>query len=191
MIRLFIALPLPDEVERKLAGIIDMLKSEDGNVKWVSSQNIHLTAKFLGDTDENLVTKISGEIDRIASTFAPIDCAIDTLGGFPNLRRPRVIWAGISGDTETAVKIAKQIDLAMRKLRFEKEKRPFKAHLTLGRVRQGSRLDRLADFMEQYRLDPIPLRLDRLTLFKSTLTPKGAIYDRLHEAVLGKERLSG
>jgi len=79
----------------------------------------------------------------------------------------------------------------MRKLRFEKEKRPFKAHLTLGRVRQGRRVDELAAFLESFRLDPIPLKLDRLVLFKSTLTPQGATYDRLHEAILGEARFGG
>ena len=82
--------------------------------------------------------------------------------------------------------MAQEIDRRMHELRFEKEKRPFKAHLTLGRVREGRSVAALAAYLESYKLEPIPLKLDRLVLFKSTLTPKGSIYERLHEAMLGR-----
>lgn len=186
--RLFIALPLPDEVETLLGKLIADFRQKSGNVKWVPPENVHLTLKFLGDTDEQLVSKISREIDEVARQHGVIETVVDQVGGFPNLRRPRVIWVGISQNIEAASRIARQVDLAMRKLRFEKEKRPFKAHLTLGRVRQGRPVDELAEYIEKYTFEPVPLYLDRLTLFKSTLTPKGAIYERLHEAMLGREQ---
>ena len=190
-LRLFIALPLPSEVEQKLGQIVEELRPHGGNVKWAKPGNIHLTVKFLGDTDENLVSKISQAIDGVATRSSAASAVIDTLGGFPNLKRPRVIWAGASEGIESAGKIAREVDLAMRQLRFEKEKRPFKAHLTLGRVRQGRSVDELTGVLQRYRLEPIPLLLDRLTLFKSTLTPTGPIYDILHEAPLGRERFEG
>ncbi len=191
MLRLFIALPLPAEVEQRLGQLIDEFKPRGSNVKWAKPGNIHLTVKFLGDTDEKLVTKIGEEIDSVASRFSVIPGVIDTLGGFPNLKRPRVIWAGSSLGIESAGKIAKQVDLAMRQLRFDKEKRPFKAHLTLGRVRQGRPVDELTPYLSNYKLEPVVMTLDRLTLFKSTLTPSGPIYDRLHESPLGQERFGG
>lgn len=191
MLRLFIALPLPSEVERALERILDDLRPRSRDVKWVPSGNIHLTVKFLGDTDEKLVGNINGAIDEVAATFAPIENLIDRIGAFPNLRRPRVIWAGGSTPLEDAAEVARQVDLRMRKLHFPQEDRPFKAHLTLGRVRQGRRVDELAEYLSGYALNPIPMRLDRLVLFKSTLTPKGAIYERLHEAILGESRFEG
>lgn len=198
MIRLFIALPLPAEVEAELDRLLAQLRPKSSNVKWVPSRNIHLTVKFLGDTEEKIVGKITSAIDEVATQYQPFESTLDRIGAFPNLRRPRVIWVGgsepiadASGGAADAARLARDIDHRMRKLRFEKEKRPFKAHLTLGRVRQGRRVDELAAFLESFRLDPIPLKLDRLVLFKSTLTPKGATYDRLHEAILGDARFGG
>ena len=191
MLRLFIALPLPDQVKAELGRLLDLFRPKGPDIKWVPAKNIHLTAKFLGDTEEKLVDRISAAVDEVAAGHQPFETTLDRLGAFPNFRRPRVIWIGGSEPLEDAIRMARQVDLRMRELRFEKEKRPFKAHLTLGRVRQGRRADELAGYLEAFRLQPIPLTLDRLVLFKSTLTPKGAIYDRLHEAILGQERLDG
>lgn len=188
MLRLFIALPLPPEVETELDRLLEQLRPKSSNVKWVPAKNIHLTVKFLGDTDEKTVGKITRALDEVAPQYQPFETTIDRIGAFPNLRRPRVIWVAGSEPIEGATRLARDVDLRMRKLRFEKEKRFFKAHLTLGRVRQGRQVDELAKYLESFRLKPIPLTLDRLVLFKSTLTPQGAIYDRLHEARLGEER---
>lgn len=193
MIRLFIALPLPHDVETRLGQLISHLQTHETNraVKWVPARNIHLTLKFLGDTDEKSVDNISGAIDAVAASFAPVEAVIDQLGAFPNLRRPRVIWAGCSNGLKIVSEIAKQIDLALSKFSYEKEKRPFKSHLTLGRVRQGKSSDDLFAYLTTFNPGTIPIHLDRITLFKSTLTPQGAIYERLHEAMLQTERFEG
>jgi 2'-5' RNA ligase len=191
MLRLFIAIPLPTEVERQLDRLLTQLRPRSNNVKWVAAKNIHLTVKFLGDTDEALVPGIKSDIDKAAAPYQPFQTTLDTIGAFPNLRRPRVIWVGGSDPIPDAVRLADDIDLRMTKLGFEREKRPFKPHLTLGRVRQGRRVDELGDYLQTFELKPIPLLLDRIVLFKSTLTPQGAIYERLHETRLGEERFGG
>ena len=191
MLRLFIALPLQHEVEIELDRLLGILRLKGPDVKWVTANNIHLTIKFLGDTEDKLVPKINAAIDEVAAKFHPFESTIDSVGGFPNLNSPRVIWVGGAQPIEEAARLAKEIDRRMYELRFEKEKRPFKSHLTLGRVREGRRVDELAAFLGTFKLEPIPLRLDRLVLFKSTLTPKGSIYERLHEAMFGQERFGG
>lgn len=188
MLRLFIALSLPPQVETELDRLLGLVRPKSREVKWVPAKNIHLTVKFLGDTDEKLVEKICRSLDEVASSYRPFETVLDSVGGFPNLNRPRVIWVGGSEPLEDAASLARDIDLRMGKLGFEKEKRPFKAHLTLGRVRPGKRVDELAEYLQSYRLTPIPLKLDRLVLFRSTLTPGGARYERLHEATLGQDR---
>ncbi len=187
MIRLFMAFPLPPDVTEQLAGFIDSLKQQGGRVKWVTPHNIHLTARFLGDTEESLVGRLSSLLDDTAAGHARVESVIDRLGAFPNLSRPRVIWAGLRGNTEDLGKIARQLELAVRRLRFKPEKRGFKAHLTLGRVKEPSGLSNLTDYMQDLRLEESPVTFDRITLFKSTLTPQGPIYDRLHEAMLGQK----
>ncbi len=194
MVRLFIALPVEPTVKQFLAETITHLRDIGGDVKWVDPKNVHLTVKFLGDTDEKLVKQIAEKMDKIASRNRPIDCTLDRLGAFPNLRRPRVFWAGMTsskGVMETLKHMAGAVNLAVSKLGFERENRPFKSHLTLGRVRISTGLEALTDYVGTTEIEPCPVHLDRLVLFKSTLTPKGPIYDRLHEAVLGEQRFEG
>ena len=187
MMRLFIASPLNEDVESRLGSIIEDLRPRGGRVSWVQPKNIHLTLRFLGETEEARVDKITSEIDRIAADYSTVTTEINALGGFPNLNRPRVIWVGLDESIEPIAKMARQLELAMRELRFEKEK-PFRAHLTLGRVRDPRSIGALADYLSDYRIDPIPVTLDRVVLFKSTLTPRGSIYERLYEVKLGAER---
>ncbi len=188
MMRLFIALPLGLQVERYLSSIIDELRPHGGSVKWVAPQNVHLTVRFLGDTEEHRVPKIKQLLDKVASEHPTVATTIDCLGAFPNLRRPRVVWAGIHDNVDHLEKLARQVELGVRKLRFEKETKGFKPHLTLARIRKPQGLEQLIAHLESFALEPQLLTLDRLVLFKSTLTPKGPIYDRLHEALLGQER---
>ena len=183
--RLFIALPLPDKIERKVGGIIDELKPLSRAVKWVNSDIIHLTVKFLGETKPDLVEPIKKALDRVAPDFKPIECSIDRLGAFPNLKRPRVFWAGLAGQKEILEKLAKHVDLEMHALGFEKENRAFKAHLTLGRVKRDDPMFDLCGAVENYKLIPESLIFSEIVLFKSTLTPRGPIYEVLHRVPLG------
>ena len=184
--RLFIAIPLPQQIEELLGKIILSLKQTRANVKWVASNNIHLTLKFLGETDEKKVPHIIEDIKRAGSSCKAVNSRLEGLGGFPNLRKPRVIWAGLSEGVDTLAKIAGDIENGMEKLGFEKENRPFKSHLTLGRVKDNFGMAELAKAIENYKLQPENFVLDKIVLFKSTLTPRGPIYVRLFELELPK-----
>jgi 2'-5' RNA ligase len=180
--RLFIALPLPTEIEEMLGAIIFALKQKRGRIKWVASKNIHLTAKFLGETEDSKIDKIKASITDLISDFPPARCTIDTLGGFPNLNRPRVIWAGLSGQIDILREISTATEDKMAHLGFEKENRQFKPHLTLGRVKDNRNIRDLVEYIKEYQINPAEFAFDRLVLFKSVLTPQGPIYTRLHEA---------
>jgi len=191
--RLFIALPLPEDTREALDRITGQLRPLGGKVKWVAAGNIHITVRFLGETDEGRIDDLKQMMNMIASSFTAADTIINRLGGFPNLKRPRVIWAGLAEDetVEMLGQLAHQIELAVRTLRFEPEKKGFNPHITLGRVREPRGLDELLQSIRDYRFEPISLRLDRLVLFKSTLTSRGPVYEPLHTARLGEERLGG
>ena len=193
MLRLFIALPLTPIVEQKLEQVSSELSRFGGKVKWVNPKNIHVTIRFLGETEETLVGAIGDHLDSIASRHDVIKTAIDRLGGFPNLSKPRVIWAGLSGEQEieALTNLATEVEQAMRDLGFEPENKRFRPHLTLARVKAPKGLEQLVAELKSYQLDPTPLRLDRLVLFKSTLTAQGPIYERLHEMPLGKQERFG
>lgn len=189
--RLFIALPLPAHVVEALDRLLADLRPRNRDVKWVRAESIHLTVKFLGDTDPRLIGDIGQCIDMTADEYRPIETEFDRIGAFPNLRRPNVIWVGPSEPLPEAAEMANNMNERLAELGLEPEKKQFRPHLTLGRVRRGKRVDDLAAYLESYQLPPIPLRLDRLVLFQSTLTPTGAIYKRLHETDLGAERFGG
>lgn len=185
--RLFIALPLPSAVEHHLGRIIDNLKKSHANVKWVKSSNIHLTLRFLGETDQRLVPELTKMLDTVSSDTKPFTISSDKIGAFPNTRKPRVVWAGMSGsDVELMYDLANKIEKGVRQLGFEPEERSFKPHLTLGRLRDPRQPSDLPQFLESYRVELIEFVLDKLVLFQSTLTPKGPIYDRLHEITLAE-----
>jgi len=182
--RLFIASPLSHETEQFLAEIIFDLKQKRGRVKWVDSKNIHLTLKFLGETDENKVEPIKDAIQQASIKHNKIDSHIDKIGVFPNINRPRVIWAGLSEGVEALRALARDTENAMADLGFEKEKRPFKSHLTMGRVKEDSGLYDLKEAIKSYKIESQPIAFDKIVLFKSTLTRSGPIYDRLFEVAL-------
>jgi len=185
--RLFIAFPLEANVKNELTKILADLQPKSGAVKWVERNNLHLTSRFLGETHQDDVPKIEERLDHIAAKYEPFDSVMTKIGGFPNLRRPRIIWVGMEKNVDFMTKIATHVELAMQDIGFEAEIKRFKAHLTLGRVKDPRRLDELTGYLQDYRFAPIPIHFDRLVLFKSTLTSTGPIYDRLHEAVLGTQ----
>lgn len=191
MIRMFIGLPVEKRVQKELGEITSVLKTKGGNVKWIKPKLIHLTLRFLGDTDETLVGDLSKIVDRIAVETQAISTIVDTLGGFPNLNRPRVIWAGLSGGTELLITMAAEAERAACELGFKAESNRFKPHLTIGRIRDPRPLGTLPDYIKSLKMQPLELTFDRLILYKSTLTPEGPIYEHLHVANLGEERFGG
>jgi 2'-5' RNA ligase len=192
-LRLFIALPLPDSVKEALGALIAEFGSHPAPVKWLNPANIHMTLRFLGDTPKSRVTDLSAMLNETGSHHSTVSTSISRLGAFPNLRRARVLWAGVQEDHSVIrlEHLAAEIERGVQQLGFEPESKKFRSHLTIGRVKQRASINELAQTIEHYRLAPIPLTLSDLVLFQSTLTPRGPIYKRLHRVALGEERFSG
>jgi 2'-5' RNA ligase len=191
MMRLFIACPIPENIRSSLENIIILFQKEQARVKWVEPKNIHLTLKFLGETDERLVVDISNAIKKVAGNFDPISGFVNNVGAFPNPNRPRVVWAGMDSHPPELEQMALEIDNQITKIGFEKESRKFKSHLTLGRVKDSRQLGGLPSAIKGFQMTPEKIVYDRIILYKSTLTPTGPIYDVLFEAKLSrKERFS-
>jgi len=180
-LRAFIAMELPVGLRKELARIQNTLKEEGPSpVKWVNPENIHLSLRFLGNIDGNVISKISGAIKEAAQGISPLHFELGGLGVFPDLRRVQVIWIGLDGDMERLSRLQKRIDMNLVSLGFMVESRPFKPHLTLARVsdraasdeRQGlGQLIISNQFKEDYRFN-----VDSIKLIKSHLTREGAIY---------------
>ena len=179
MIRLFIAFPIETAVRQHLSVVTDRFKPISTNVKWVDPKNMHLTARFLGDTDPGMVQSLVGAVQSTCQKFGPVKATVDRIGGFPNLRRPRVIWAGLSESAEALTDIVAKLQEELGQLGIGTDDKRFKAHLTLGRVKQPRGIERLAEELDRFKFEPIDIVFDRLELIESTLTPQGPIYRTL------------
>ncbi len=185
-LRTFIALPLPAEWIALLEEVIDDLDSAaSGGVRWVRPSGIHLTLKFLGATDPALAPRILDELlESVGGAPAPA-LSLSGLGTFPNRNNPRVIWAGVSGDMETLADLQQRVEALAVSLGWDAERRPFRPHLTIGRVRDrisAAERKRLVAAITNCAVPRLASwRPDAVRLYKSELTPRGAIYTNLGE----------
>ncbi len=180
-IRTFIAVDVSPEAKDTLEWLIGRLKEmERGRIRWGRPQGIHLTLKFLGDVDPDRVKGILEAVEKASSGMGPFQVALSGVGAFPNPETPRVIWVGLQGQLDSLVSLQQRVEQEMASLGFPKEGQPFSPHLTLGRVignwgRGGHGLDLSKVTLE----DEVAWRVDEVHLMQSTLTPAGAIYQRL------------
>ena len=183
IIRAFIAIKLPEEIQEKLGSIQEKLRQSDAHVSWVKPENIHLTLKFLGNINETQVPDIIAALEESAKSVSPFPLQIGYAGAFPNLRFPRVVWVGMSDDEHDSLKTF-QADLESRlaRLGFKKEKGRFQPHLTLGRVRsQKNRSNLLRAIESIINVWVGVITVDKICLVKSDLKPTGAEYTDIAE----------
>ena len=188
--RLFLAAELPDEVRRRLAEAQEALKPARLPVKWTRPEAIHLTFRFLGETPEAHVPAIGEAVSRnLEEDTARFRLEARGVGVFPDHGRPRVIWAGIEGDLAAAGRLKEALDKALRPLGFAEEERPFRPHLTLGRLVDGRLAPdwraRVGDLAGE-RFGAI--EVGACVLFRSHLLPEGARYDALRRFPLEAAR---
>lgn len=184
--RTFIAIELSPDLKKRLASLEEQLKSSEADVKWVKPENIHLTLKFLGEIDEKQLEEVSKIIQEAANKNKSFYIRLASPGAFPKLNTPRVIWVGIDkGDSETK-QIAKVLEEEIVKVGIPQESRPFSTHITLGRVRSGKNCEKLVKNLEYLAnnspQDSPEFMVTKITLFQSTLTPSGPVYEVLKEA---------
>lgn len=132
--RLFIAVNLPAAVRDAIYADAEPLRATTTAVRWVSPAALHVTLKFLGEQDEALVTSLRDALESVVPTHAAISAKTTEVGAFPNFRRPRVVWVGMTGE-RALQSLASDIDRVLAPLGMAREARAFQAHLTLGRVK--------------------------------------------------------
>ena len=190
-VRLFVAIDLPETAKEALRqAVSDLQDSLQQGIRWVRPEGVHLTLKFLGDVSTARIGDIQEAMERAAREFGPANfrLSLSGLGVFPNPREPRVLWAGVSGDMEALEHFQGLVDGALEGAGFTRERRPFRPHLTLGRVRdQVGPADRrnIGQAMQQATLPlGVEWQVREVHLIRSTLAPGGAIYDSIGSAPL-------
>ncbi|MGH7197224.1 MAG: RNA 2',3'-cyclic phosphodiesterase [Candidatus Omnitrophota bacterium] len=177
-IRSFIALDLPESLKKELETLLLSLKKCGADVKWVRPANLHLTLKFLGDVTPEQLSGVKDRLAAVAERQKPFVLHCVGLGGFPDLERPRVLWVGTDEGESELKALARAVESETAGIEFPREQRDFSAHLTLGRVRGGKNLGKLVRNMKEMAFSSAEKAvMDHLTLYKSTLTPGGSVYD--------------
>ena len=187
MIRAFIAVDLDDPVIEKVCNVVEILKPRITEIRWLRKENLHLTLKFLGNIAESQVEPITAALRHPLGIFSPCTISAKGLGVFPDFRRPKILWVGLTGDQ--LVQLAAEIESALMPLGFTPENRAFTPHLTIGRWREGSRpaknLRQEIDSLNDFEFGACAVR--QIVLFQSVLKPEGASYSELKTIQLGTQ----
>jgi 2'-5' RNA ligase len=182
-VRSFIAIDLPDSVRRQLEALVQELRKSNAQVGWVRIEGIHLTLKFLGNVALELIEEIKPALAGIASQTPPIHIEPAGCGAFPTIKSPRVIWVGLRGQIGPLAELGRRVEAAMAAFGFRPEGRPFKPHLTLGRVKGRQRIEALQQILFAHRdFTAEPFDAAEVVLYKSDLRPDGARYAPLSKA---------
>ncbi|MGH2621713.1 MAG: RNA 2',3'-cyclic phosphodiesterase [Anaerolineales bacterium] len=192
--RAFIAVELPTAMLRRLGAEIARLEEQLGGraMRWVDSDGVHLTLRFLGDIDDRTAGLIAAHLDEVCANFSMTSIVVGGLGGFPSLSRPRVIWIGIQQSGNELDRLQAEIEARVIKLGIEGEDRTYHPHLTLGRLRRQatpSDVRLLADRLRGIQLADLgTVAVQGVSLMGSELTGAGPVYSRLHYAPLGASK---
>ena len=186
-IRAFLAIDPPEDILQAMSRLQEKLKREiGGRISWTKPQGQHLTLKFFGDISTEDVKNICSAVQNRVASGQSLNLKIEKLGVFPDARRPRVIWCGVTGDVEKLSVLQKQLDSDFAAISFPMEDRPFRAHLTLGRIKDSHGLTGINEALTKNSAFAAgEFNCTELILFQSKLSPKGAVYTKLAEFVLG------
>ncbi len=176
--RVFVALDIPDEVRQALGSLVAQLERTCRGARWVRVAGLHLTLKFIGEVQPEMVERIQAELATIRLA-APVEMTFRDVGFFPNERRPRVFWVGISA-TPNLAELAGEIERRLEPLGIPREQRAFRPHLTLARFKSAEGLERLREALQSLgQLEFGATRTGEVHLYRSQLKPGGAEYTRL------------
>ncbi|MDE0862548.1 MAG: RNA 2',3'-cyclic phosphodiesterase [Rubripirellula sp.] len=178
-IRSFIAIPLAADVNRNATRMLQRLSQSGDGIKWVPTDNLHLTLKFLGDVNNTEVPGVCSVIHQICQNYPPFQLHFRGTGGFPSIDRPRILYAGVDDASGALTEIVTQLETSLAELGFKQEPRDYTPHLTLGRTRSGSQRAN-SDVMDQLaREDKTELGsmlVQSVQLFASFLDKSGPTY---------------
>ena len=180
LLRAFVAVEIPEDVRAALDAVQERLRQQLVRARWVRSGSMHLTLKFLGDIPAAQVAGVADALRVAARGHAALRLSAAGIGAFPGLRRPRILWAGFSGETEPLADLQRSVEEGLAALGFPREERPFRAHLTLGRFSEPVAPGPLGEALKAFATASFgEFAVQELVLFQSELKPSGAVYTAL------------
>ncbi|MDH3267779.1 MAG: RNA 2',3'-cyclic phosphodiesterase [Ignavibacteria bacterium] len=173
MIRLFIALKIPEKIKDKIFGYCYDVSENPSGYQWEANEKIHLTLKFIGDIKDDLLPRIIGEIDFIKN-YSSFDCQIYRFGFFFRDNEAKILWCNLETDG-SIIDLVDELNERLSKYDIKVEKRKFKGHLTLLRIKRSVNEKFIQSFKE-YKFDPIKFNTNQVALIQSVLKLSGSEY---------------
>jgi 2'-5' RNA ligase len=173
-IRTFLSFSPSQEAREAMRLLQEELNGSRADVRWEQPAQFHATLKFLGGVAPEAMPRLLAAVRTLAEGCAPMSVVFRTLGAFPSLRAPKVVWIGCDAPDGRLQGFRERLDGSLIVLGFAVEDRPFHPHITLGRVRSSRRLDYLTPMLEKCIFEPRNALVDRIFVMKSVLTPQGA-----------------
>jgi len=184
-VRCFLAIDLPDGVRKGLGRVQERLSKAGGGVRWVAPESIHLTMKFLGEVSDRQVAELCKVAQEIGGRSEPFEFAVRGAGCFPERGGVRVVWVGLVETSGRLQECQRLCEEAFEAMGFPREGRAFVPHLTLGRVKDPSKVHGLREAVASLAdYEGGEVSAEELVLFESILSPKGATYVALCRAPL-------
>ncbi|OGF44364.1 MAG: 2'-5' RNA ligase [Candidatus Firestonebacteria bacterium RIFOXYA2_FULL_40_8] len=184
--RLFLAVHLSDEIKTNIEQTIETLKTAKADVKWIRKEALHITLKFLGDTDKSRVKGIIPLLSYTAKEVKPFTFITGKPGAFPDMDKPKVLYTGLSSGKTEIISLSKIIDETLVKAAFKREEKPFNPHITLGRCTSVLNLPKLKEALLNTISPEIEQKVEAFYLVKSELIGNTAVYKDLEEFNLSK-----
>jgi len=178
--RIFVAIDISDESRIKVANYIEDLCGEFSNLRvgWEKVEKLHLTVKFLGDVNPNELQNLTEAVEKTARQFSDFNLQISRTGAFPSLRAARILWLGIDDEHGNLQKVNDVLETECEQKGFVKESRKFKAHLTIGRLREPNKSKELIDKYLNKTFAAVKFEVSEIVIYESRLQKSGSIYTK-------------
>ncbi len=176
VIRTFICIEIPQSIKMRINSLQETLRQVDAQISWTKPSNVHLTLKFLSVVEASRIERVKKALERAASGISPFEVEVGGSGCFPSARSPRVLWIGFSNVPELLQHLYSNIEDEFAREGFEREKRRFSPHLTIGRIRTPHNAARVAEALIASGFESEGFKATEVILMRSDLKPTGSVY---------------
>ncbi|HDP69195.1 MAG TPA: RNA 2',3'-cyclic phosphodiesterase [Actinobacteria bacterium] len=184
MLRLFVALDLPDKLKDEIGLLKNELNECIKNAKWVSKDNLHFTLKFLGNCKDDILPEIKSSLKDSVELFNSFSFSLKGIGAFPTKKRARVLWVGVSEGKEAVIDLRQAIEKSLASIGFAEDKGDHSPHITFARIRNHRDVGKVLERVETKDFSDHLVAVNSVPLFSSRLTPNGPLYEKIFEIKL-------
>lgn len=181
MKRIFVAIDISEEARFITKNYLDNLRNSftDLRVGWEKAEKLHITLKFLGDIEEKQLIKLNEAIKIIAQKINKFSISINKTGVFPNAKKARVLWLGLKDESDNLMIMHQLLETELISLGFAKEEKKFTPHLTIARIREPNKAEKLVEKHLSNNFEPIKFQVSEIVIYESILAPTGSTYQKI------------